>query len=175
MPRGGFRENAGRKSGWNNTETQVIRVPKSLASQLIEIARKLNNGEAFELVAKSKTEAEPSERVVLDPAIEPAVISGQMNLLSFDTEIASSKAVVPPNKEFSLPISDLGRRWSQTTPSITRAKREKSRQDFIDYSKKKEESLGNNFGWEYLLDINRFQPVDISPEKLQELKEIYGW
>ena len=175
MPRGGFRENAGRKSGWNNTETQVIRVPKSLAPQLIEIARKLNNGEAFELVTESKTEAESIERIVLAPATEPAVIPNQMNLLDFDDEISSSKIAVLQNEEFSLPISDLGRRWSQTTPSITRAKREKSRQDFIDYSKKKEEALGNNFGWEYLLNINRFQPVDISPEKLQELKEFYHW
>lgn len=174
MPRGGFRENAGRKSGWNNAETQVIRVPKSLASQLIEIARKLANGEAIELVTESKTEANSGERMVLDLATEPEAISGQMNLLEFDAEIASAKAVVPPNEEFSLPISDLGRRWSQTTPSITRAKREKSSQGFVDYSMGKEKILGNDFGWEYLRDINRFRPVGISPEKLQELKEFYN-
>lgn len=44
MPRGGNREGAGRKGGWKNSETQVIRVPKILASQLLDIARSLDLG-----------------------------------------------------------------------------------------------------------------------------------
>lgn len=54
MPRGGHRENAGRKAGWNNPETQTIRVPKVLATQLLEIARKLDEGETIDFDTKSE-------------------------------------------------------------------------------------------------------------------------
>ena len=47
--RGGYRENAGRKSSWQHGETQTIRVPKVIARQLIQIARRLDNGEEIEL------------------------------------------------------------------------------------------------------------------------------
>lgn len=57
MPRGGYRENSGRKSGWNHTDTQTIRVPKVYAAQLLEIARRLDNGESIESVSKSKIES----------------------------------------------------------------------------------------------------------------------
>ncbi len=43
--RGGYRENAGRKSGWNHSQTCTIRIPKTFASQLVELARRLDNGE----------------------------------------------------------------------------------------------------------------------------------
>lgn len=57
MPRGGYRENAGRKSGWNHPDTQTIRVPKVYAAQLLEISRRLDNGESIEFVSKSNTES----------------------------------------------------------------------------------------------------------------------
>lgn len=44
MPRGGRREKAGRKSGWVNSETQLIRVPKCFVNRLLEIARHLDHG-----------------------------------------------------------------------------------------------------------------------------------
>lgn len=47
-PRGGYRENAGRKSGWNHKDTCTIRVPKEFASQLVEIARRLDKGEKID-------------------------------------------------------------------------------------------------------------------------------
>jgi hypothetical protein len=43
--RGGYRDNAGRKSGWKNSDTCTIRIPKTFASQLVELARRLDNGE----------------------------------------------------------------------------------------------------------------------------------
>lgn len=49
MPRGGNREGAGRKGGWKNSETQVIRVPKTLAAYILEYARKLDSGEVERL------------------------------------------------------------------------------------------------------------------------------
>lgn len=50
-------ENAGRKSSWQHGETQTIRVPKVFASQLIQMARRLDNGEEIEPDTKSKLPA----------------------------------------------------------------------------------------------------------------------
>lgn len=58
MPRGGCRENAGRKSTWSNSETKLIRVPVALAGQLLELAQKLDKGEAIDFVTESKPEPE---------------------------------------------------------------------------------------------------------------------
>ena len=52
--RGGYRENAGRKSGWNHSQTCTIRIPKTFASQLVELARRLDNGEKFDTDTESK-------------------------------------------------------------------------------------------------------------------------
>ena len=53
MSRGGARDNAGRKSGWVNLETKLIRVPVAIESQLMAIAKKLDRGESIELETKS--------------------------------------------------------------------------------------------------------------------------
>lgn len=57
MPRGGFRENSGRKGGWQNAETKTIRVPKVFASRLLEIAKLLDSGASIEIVTESKLES----------------------------------------------------------------------------------------------------------------------
>jgi SMC interacting uncharacterized protein involved in chromosome segregation len=58
MPRGGYRENAGKKSRWESgrtfAETKVIRVPTEFAEKLLEMARKLDAGEQIDLVTNSK-------------------------------------------------------------------------------------------------------------------------
>jgi hypothetical protein len=49
MSRGGYRENAGRKTNWlSSNVTKPIRVPEPLVEQLLDIARRLDNGEAIE-------------------------------------------------------------------------------------------------------------------------------
>lgn len=48
MPRGGYRENAGRKSKWRSGKTKMIRVPIQIADQLLEIAQKLDQGVSIE-------------------------------------------------------------------------------------------------------------------------------
>ena len=53
MSRGGARDNAGRKSGWVNLKTKLIRVPVAIESQLMAIAKKLDQGEIIELETKS--------------------------------------------------------------------------------------------------------------------------
>ncbi|MEC4816019.1 MAG: hypothetical protein SAK29_22520 [Scytonema sp. PMC 1069.18] len=52
--RGGKRENAGRKLIWNNKDTITIRVPKFIASQVLELAHRLDSGEEIESDTKSR-------------------------------------------------------------------------------------------------------------------------
>ena len=50
MPRGGARENSGRKPKWNLGETKAIRVPVAIADTILEIARRLDEGETPESI-----------------------------------------------------------------------------------------------------------------------------
>ena len=60
MPRGGRREKAGRKSSWVSgckfEDTKLIRVPATIAGELLEIAHKLDSGEIIDLETKSNNE-----------------------------------------------------------------------------------------------------------------------
>lgn len=47
--RGGHRQNAGRKSGWNNGDTQTIRVPKVFVDQLIKMAKRLDKAQPLDV------------------------------------------------------------------------------------------------------------------------------
>ena len=57
MPSGGSRSGAGRKSTWNSgrkfEDTATIRVPKEFKLELLEIAKKLDAGEKYELDTNS--------------------------------------------------------------------------------------------------------------------------
>ena len=44
MPKGGYREGAGGKAKWRNGKTKVIRVPEVLADQILNYAKKLDEG-----------------------------------------------------------------------------------------------------------------------------------
>jgi TusA-related sulfurtransferase len=65
MPRGGRRENAGKKSRWDSgrtfAETKVIRVPIEFAEQLLDVARRLDAGESIEIVTNSGRATEEIE------------------------------------------------------------------------------------------------------------------
>lgn len=67
MPRGGRRENAGKKSRWESgrsfAETKVIRVPIEFAEQLLDMAHKLDAGETTEIETNSKEAAEEIENL----------------------------------------------------------------------------------------------------------------
>lgn len=47
MSRGGHRENAGRKSGWSDNDTQTIRIPKRLTRKILDYAHTIDNGEDY--------------------------------------------------------------------------------------------------------------------------------
>lgn len=67
MPRGGRRENAGKKSTWESgrtfAETKVIRVPIEFAEQLLELAHKMDAGELTEMVTKSNDDTKEAENL----------------------------------------------------------------------------------------------------------------
>jgi hypothetical protein len=48
MPRGGKREGSGPKSNWKNGKTKTIRVPISLADDILNIARRLDGQASVE-------------------------------------------------------------------------------------------------------------------------------
>jgi hypothetical protein len=84
MPRGGQRENAGRKSGWEHSETVVIRVPQVFAKQLLEIARKLDMGESIEFDTKSKPNK--ADKVTKSKRRIDSVTNSSANQLELVTE-----------------------------------------------------------------------------------------
>ncbi len=63
MPRGGARENSGRKPKWNLGETKAIRVPVALADALLEIAKRVDEGENLESIIIPQSKATKSKRL----------------------------------------------------------------------------------------------------------------
>lgn len=60
MPRGGAREGAGKPSSWSSgckyEDTKLIRVPKFIASKVLELAHSLDEGVDYEIVTNSLLE-----------------------------------------------------------------------------------------------------------------------
>ncbi|MCA1994583.1 MAG: hypothetical protein LDL41_21445 [Coleofasciculus sp. S288] len=63
MPRGGARENSGRKPKWNLGETKAVRIPVAIADTILEIARRIDEGESPESFIIPQSEAKNSSRV----------------------------------------------------------------------------------------------------------------
>jgi hypothetical protein len=113
MGRGGHREGAGRKSGWKNSETQTIRVPKIFAAQILEYARKLDSepvvsrpGHRIQKQVDSETFSE------LVPAQE--VAPGQISI--FEVIDSGTESKIPPKKPDGL-------RWLSSEQAWEVAKR----------------------------------------------------
>jgi predicted RNase H-like HicB family nuclease len=72
MPRGGARENSGRKPKWNLGETKAIRVPVAIADTIMEIARRIDEGEKPEsiIIAKSEATTRQPTKLMLNVLIE---------------------------------------------------------------------------------------------------------
>ena len=88
MPRGGHREGAGRKGGWKNFETQVIRVPKVFVAQLMDIARRLDLGESEIVTSSTLPEVDPVEMIVESEILQ--VNPDQMDLFSLPPQTNES-------------------------------------------------------------------------------------
>jgi hypothetical protein len=62
MPRGGHRDNAGRKSEWaSSSQTRPIRVPDWMADKVLEFARKLDNEEIIDNVQNQNSQGQEHE------------------------------------------------------------------------------------------------------------------
>lgn len=75
MGRGGSRKGAGRKSPWNHTKTELIRVPKEFVEQVLDLARKLDEGNPIEDKPLKEEETPVSDLANTQPP------RGQLNLL----------------------------------------------------------------------------------------------
>lgn len=114
MSRGGHREGAGRKGGWKNSETQVIRVPRIFAAQLLDIARRLDLGEPENLVF-SVFSVDPVQLI-----IEPEILQvnpDQMDLFSLIPEAIES---VTKSNALSLSMRSLATRLQVHHTTISR-------------------------------------------------------
>lgn len=132
MPRGGHRENAGRKAGWKNSETQVIRVPKVFVPQLLKIAKDLDVGRAVE--SAPQIYEQPQTPPFVLPPVEALTISpGQLSLLDQplieNDSVTNSKADLVP-----LSCRALSRRLKVDKSGGTVSKR-KSQPDFEEWTR----------------------------------------
>ena len=57
MPRGGHRENSGRKLKWNLGKTTAVRIPEVIAGTILEVAKRLDRGESIESIVPPESEA----------------------------------------------------------------------------------------------------------------------
>lgn len=111
MPRGGRRKGAGRKTAWESgcsfEETTVVRVPKYLKDEILEIAHRLDAGEEIDLVSKSlRDKNDYLEGKVLELEKELNQPK-QLKLSSFETVTKSKKYMAKIRDELlkSLPVS----------------------------------------------------------------------
>ena len=104
MPRGGRRENAGKKSTWESgrsvTETKLIRVPTEFAEQLLELAHRLDAGESIETVTNSVEPAKEIEK--LTEQIES--LQKHINYL----ELKLSRSLLNEKRDRALATLNLG-------------------------------------------------------------------
>lgn len=88
--RGGYRENAGRKSSWNHRDTCTIRIPKPFAEQLVELARRLDNGEMLDTDTESNSRdtdlVTKSIKLGTDRLDSPTHLADNQTRIDTDTE-----------------------------------------------------------------------------------------
>jgi hypothetical protein len=115
MPRGGHRDGAGRKGGWTNSETQVIRVPKIFAAQLIDIARRLDLGGSEIFTFPASSEVDPVNPI--DESDISQVNPDQMDLFELIPEVIES---VTESNTTSLSMRGLAKRLGVDHSTISR-------------------------------------------------------
>lgn len=128
--RGGVRPGSGRKSTWQHRETTLIRVPKALVDDLIEIAHKLDDERALE----NKTEPKALES------------EGQLQLI-----LASF-----PEKNEGLAERALGRYLGVPRTSLCKARTKRTPEDFATWSKAKDP---DGIAWRYDVELKKYFQV----------------
>ncbi len=150
MPRGGFREKAGRKSTWKSgcsfAETKLIRVPAKIADQVLEFAHNLDSGSILD----SETNSESAS--IADLQVEIQENPGQLLLFDAipshqpsqsDTEGLSGRALA---KKLGVSSGTLQERRNRDTPS-----------QFAQWTTKAKNSDGT--AWEYNPNTKLYHPI----------------
>lgn len=173
MPRGGRREKAGRKSAWNHSETDVIRVPRAFIPQLLEIARRFDNGEIIDFVTKSEDLTNGGESEKLEGEIKS--VAAQLSLLDVDVpsgeETDTSVDVIPGDSEvvrlpgdalleekniIPLGCRPLARRLNVGASTVIGWKDRLSRTELLERTRSKDP---DGIGWEYSELDKKMHPV----------------
>jgi hypothetical protein len=176
--RGGARPNAGRKSGWSTSDTQTIRVPRRLASRLLEIAKKLDfEEEALDFVSESKMPIASSNccidiKGILEKWSEMSNKYAPSPNTRWDnarTLLEEIKAVFYPPGSTQLNITDisglknnltalqLAHRFNITDTTIRMHQKKLSSGEFLEWSKSKD-PLGR--GWNYNLETKLYDFIE---------------
>jgi len=104
--RGGFRKNAGRKTGWASgrkfSQTKIIRVPTEFANKILEIAHKLDAGEALDPVTNSEADSsdELSKEIdLVTESKEQRTIDIVQTMLSKWRQLSNQAKITSPKTE----------------------------------------------------------------------------
>ena len=163
MPRGGRRKGAGRKTAWKSgcsfEETTVIRVPRSLKDEILDIAHRLDAGEEIDLVSKSIKER--------NSYLEGRVLELEKQLLN---QKDSHKEIVTKSKEKieqgKLDIDTKSKiilsgqflstkRLGLSKNAVSESKKRRSPEDFLKWT---QEYDPNGIGWMLNPDGKGFIP-----------------
>lgn len=163
MSRGGHRQGAGRKGGWKNSETQVIRVPKIFAVQLLNIARRLDLGEVEIFTLPTSSEVDP-----VQPIIEPEIL--QVNPDQMDLFSSPSQTIESVTKSNTRPSRPDGLRWLSSEQAWKVAQKrgcERNLEGFRKWSKRHPEKCSESFSLRGLPVLLRGRSTDPAFEDLQ--------
>lgn len=153
MGRGGHRQGAGRKSGWKNSETQTIRVPKIFADQILEYARQLDSGGVVSEVKNEPLQQVDSETISEAPnSLESA--PGQISIF----DVIDS---VPESKRSCMRGIDLAARFgvNKGVPSQARGRFKSDPAKFLQWTKDYDPE---GIGWEFDPVTKLYHPVEDS-------------
>jgi hypothetical protein len=153
MSRGGVRDNAGRKSGWVNLETKLIRVPVAIESQLMAIAKKLDRGEIIDLETKS-IEIESVTQSNLDSVTDSENTNNELVTESKVYEVRQFElipSILQSNKLEPLSQPDLAIRLKVSVRAMRNHK-----DDFAEWSKAKDP---DRIAWERSED-KKYYPLN---------------
>jgi hypothetical protein len=160
MVRGGKRKGAGRKSIWKHSATQSIRVPKIFAAQLLEIARRLDDGEVLELVSSSK-ETNDEQLESVSSLNDQLTITGyirQLELLGESIDVVAKKQENSNLQPHTAKALSLRLRVPDTT--LRRYRQKMSSFDFAQWTSQIDP---DHLGWEYDPEKKLYSHIYMEP------------
>ena len=126
---GGARENAGRKSIWNNKETCTMRIPKIFARRLHEIAQIWDKGGKLEIdiqssrakpeyISESSSEVFEKETNACSPNFGNETKSKTENIPQLSEAIELAKQILKHNKSARISLARFLSRFYNTQVKI---------------------------------------------------------